>query len=137
MVSRVLMSASAAIVLVVGALHLRALFFSPELRPRDLELEARMKEVSPVVTSLTTMWKAWVGFNAMQSVGLMLFGVVYAYLSLFRFQVLREDPFLLSAGAVFLGSLVVLARRYLFNIPERVFAVALVLYVLGAAVAVV
>jgi hypothetical protein len=28
------------------------------------------------------MWKAWIGFNASHSFGLILFGTVYAYLAL-------------------------------------------------------
>jgi hypothetical protein len=39
-------------------------------------------------------------------------------------------------GAIFLGSLVVLFERYLYYLPAVVFAIALVLYVVGAALAV-
>jgi hypothetical protein len=87
-------------VLFAGTLHLHGTFFGPDLRPQDPELEARMKEVSPNVTSRTTMWKAWVGFNAILSLGLMLFGVLYGYLAVFQFQVLRQDRTLqLLAGS--------------------------------------
>ncbi len=82
------------------------------------------------------MWKAWIGFNAIQSLGLMLFGLLYGYLAIFQFQVLLQDRFLQLVGAIFLVSLVVLAKRYLFNIPVVVFAISLVLYVVGAAIAV-
>ena len=136
MLPQILISASAVIMLIVGVLQLRAMFFGPELRPRDPALEARMKEVSLAVTSQTTIWKVWIGFNASQSLGLVLFGVLYGYLSIFQFQVLLQSPFLLLAGAFFLGCLVVLAQRYLFSIPLAVFAGALVFYVVGAALAV-
>ncbi len=95
-----------------------------------------MKEVSPVDTHQTTMWKAWIGFNASQSLGLMLFGLLYGYLSIFQFQVLLQAWFLLLVGAIFLGGIVVLAKRYLFSIPLVVFAGAFVLYVVGSALAV-
>jgi hypothetical protein len=77
------MSASAVITLIAGALHLGGTFFGPDLRPRDPELETRMKEVPLVDSSQTTMWKAWIGFNAILSLGLILFGVLYGYLSIF------------------------------------------------------
>ncbi|CAA9464243.1 MAG: hypothetical protein AVDCRST_MAG12-114 [uncultured Rubrobacteraceae bacterium] len=136
MLPQILISASAAITLVAGALHLGGTFFGPDLRPRDPELEKRMKEVPLVDSSQTTMWKAWIGFNAITSLGLILFGVLYGYLSIFRFQVLLQAPLLLLVGAVFLGGLVVLFKRYLYYLPAVVFTIALVLYVVGAALAV-
>jgi hypothetical protein len=133
--TQILISASATILLVVGILHLRALFFSAELRPKDADLEAGMKRASPGVSSLTTMWRCWVGFNAIMSIGLMLFGALYGYLSIFQLPVLRQAPFLLLAGALFLASLVAIARRYLFDIPVLVFAIAFILYAAGAVAA--
>lgn len=137
MLSQILISASAVITLIAGALHLHGTFFGPDLRPRDPELEKRMKEVPLVDSSQTRMWKAWIGFNAITSLGLILFSVLYGYLSIFQFQVLLQVPLLLLVGAIFLGSLVVIAQRYLYNLPAVVFAIALVLYVAGAALAVV
>lgn len=136
MLSPILISAGAVITLIAGALHLGGTFFGPDLRPQDPDLEARMKEVPLVDSSQTTMWKAWIGFNAILSLGLILFGVLYGYLSIFRSRVLLQAPLLLLVGAVFLGSLVVLFWRYLYNLPAVVFAIALVLYVVGAALAV-
>lgn len=101
---QILISASAAIVLIVGALHLVFTFYGHRLRPRDPDLETRMKQVSPGITRQTTMWKTWIGFNASHSIGLMLFGVVYGYLALLQLQVLLQSWFLLWVGAVFLLS---------------------------------
>jgi hypothetical protein len=137
MLSQILISASAAIVLIAGTLHLHGTFFGPDLRPQDPELEARMKEVSPNVTSRTTMWNVWIGFNAILSLGLMLFGVLYGYLAIFRFQVLLQDRPLQLVGAIFLVSLVVIWKRYTYYLPVVVFGISLVLYVVGSAIAVV
>ena len=136
MLPQILISASAAIGLFAGTLHLHGTFFGPDLRPQDPELEARMKEVSPNVTSQTTMWKAWIGFNAILSLGLMLFGLLYGYLAVFQFAVLQQSPFLLLVGLIFLASLVVLWKRYTYYLPVVVFAISLVLYGVGAAIAV-
>jgi hypothetical protein len=136
MVPQILISASGAIALLAGTLHLHGTFFGPDLRPRDPELEARMKDVPLNVSSQTTMWKAWIGFNAILSLGLMLFGLLYGYLAAFRFAVLQQSPFLLLVGLVFLASLVVIWKRYTYYLPAVVFAVSLVLYGVGAAIAV-
>ena len=136
MLPRLLIVASAAIGLLAGTLHLHGTFFGPDLRPRDPGLEARMKEVPLNVSSQTTMWNAWIGFNAILSLGLMLFGLSYGYLAVFRFTVLRQSPFLLAIGFLFLASLVVIWKRYTYYLPVVVFAVSLVLYVVGAVLAV-
>ena len=95
-----------------------------------------MKEVSPNLTSQTTMWNAWIGFNAILSLGLMLFGLVYGYLAVFQFAVLQQSLFLLLVGFIFLASLVVLWKCYTYYLPVVVFAISLVLYGIGAALAV-
>jgi hypothetical protein len=82
MIPSVLVAFSAAIILTLGMIHLRYTFSGPKLHPREEALEAQMKLVSPVITRETTMWKAWVGFNASHSYGAILFGAVYGYLAL-------------------------------------------------------
>jgi hypothetical protein len=136
MLPQILIAASAAIWLLAGALHLHGTFFGSDLRPHDPKLEARMKEVALNVSSQTAMWKAWLGFNAILSLGLMLFGLVYGYLAVFQFALLQQSPFLLLVGVIFLASLVVLWKLYTYYLPAVVSALALVLYAVGAALAV-
>lgn len=57
-----LVAASAAIVLLLGLVHLLYTFHGAKLHPRDATLMVAMRQVSPVLTRQTTMWKAWVGF---------------------------------------------------------------------------
>jgi hypothetical protein len=136
MLPQILIAASAVIGLLAGTLHLQGTFFGSDLRPQDPELETRMKEVALNVSSQTTMWKAWIGFNSILSLGLMLFGLLYGYLAVFQFAVLQQFPFLLLIGFTFLASLVVLWKRYTYYLPVVVFAVALILYGVGAVMAV-
>ena len=101
------------------------------LQPRDRELQARMQEVSPVITRQTTMWRAWVGFNATHSCGLLLFGAIYGYLALVHSSVLFHSAFLLSLGLALLLGYVFIARKYFFRIPFRGVLLATLLYALG------
>ena len=135
MISQCLLTISAAIVLLTGTLHLHGTFFGSDLRPSDPLLEARMRQVSLNVSGDTTMWKAWIGFNAILSFGLILFGVVYGYLAMFRFPVLQESGLLVSAGALFLSSLALLWKHYTFWLPSLVFTAALALFLAGASMA--
>lgn len=128
-----LITASAAIILLLGLVHLLYTFRGGKLHPRDDELKARMKEVTPVLTRKTTMWKAWVGFNASHSFGAILFGLVYGYLALLHSAFLLQSPFLLSAGLLLLAGYVFLGWRYWFSVPFRSIVVATVCYVIALA----
>jgi hypothetical protein len=135
MTPTILIAASAAIALALGAAHLAFTFSGPNLTPRDPALEARMREVSPVITRQTTMWRCWVGFNASHSLSAILFGCVYGYLALAQPAVLFRSAFLATLGGLFLLAYLVLARRYWFSAPFRWLAVASTLYAAGFAAA--
>jgi hypothetical protein len=124
-----LVAAGATVILLLGLIHLLYTFRGHKLRPRDAQLEARLREVSPMITRETTMWKAWIGFNASHSFGLILFGTVYAYLALAHGSFLFGSPFLLAAGLLLLLGYVFLAQRYWFSVPFRGVVLATVLYV--------
>ena len=123
-----LLAASATVILLLGLIHLLYTFRGRKLHPRDAELEARLREVSPVITRETTMWKAWVGFNASHSFGAILFGLVYVYLSLVHGSFLFGSPFLLSVGFILLLGYAFLGLRYWFSVPFRGIVLATILY---------
>ncbi|HEY0703686.1 MAG TPA: hypothetical protein VGD60_13045 [Candidatus Acidoferrales bacterium] len=126
-------AASAAIILLLGCVHLLYTFRGPNLQPRDPDLAARMAEVSPVITRQTTMWRVYVGFNATHSLGLILFGLVYGYLAIFQSPFLSRSWFLLGLGLVVLLSYAVVAKLYFFAAPFRGVVLATVLYLIGMA----
>ena len=128
-----LVAAGAAIVLILGVLHLVLTFHGPTLRPRDPALEASMRTVHPVITRQTTMWKLWIGFNASHSASAILFGSVYGYLALLQPALLLRSPFLAALGGLFLLGYLVLARTCFFSTPFRCLVVASMLYGAGFA----
>ena len=62
-----LLAASASISFALGAAHLLITFRGDKLYPETPRCTPGLRDVSPVITSETTMWKAWVGFNACHS----------------------------------------------------------------------
>jgi len=90
-----------------------------------------MKTVSPVLTRQTTMWKAWVGFNASHSCGALLFGAVYGYLGLAHDEFLFDSPFLLALGALLLAGYAVLGKLYWFSVPYHGIVLSCILYSAG------
>ncbi len=131
MVAQTLLAAGALVILVLGTAHLFMTFASNKFSPRDSELEARLKLVAPVISSQTTMWRAWVGFNASHSTGAVLFGLVYGYLAAFHFSFLVASTFLSLLGCACLVCYLVLAKLYWFSVPLVGIGLALGLYLAG------
>lgn len=131
MFASLLIAASAAVIFTLGLIHLIYTFRGTKLHPRAAELEASMKTVSPVITQQTTMWKAWIGFNASHSYGALLFGAVYAYLALAHGTFLFASPFLLALGALLLAGYIALGKLYWFSVPYRGILLSSVLYAAG------
>jgi hypothetical protein len=126
-----LMTVSTLVLLALGVLHLIYTFSGPKLTPRDAALQARMSEVPLVITRQTTMWRAWIGFNASHSMGAILFGLVYGFLANAHPQLLFNSPFLLAVGLAMLGGLAVLAKLYWFRIPFAGVVISMACYVLS------
>jgi hypothetical protein len=130
-----LIALAAAIVFGLGLLHLVLTFRGPRLLPRDRELRAQMEHSTLVLTRETSVWKAWIGFNASHSLGAMLFGAVYGHLALVQPTALAGSTFLLAVGAVVLLAYAGLGRCYWFSVPFRGIVLSLLLYAAGVVAA--
>ncbi len=129
MSATVLMVASAAIVFVLGTLHLIYTFFGSKLTPRDPALQKSMGEISPVLTKETNMWRCWVGFNASHSMGAMLYGLIYGFLAIAHSSLLFSSPYLLVVGLLTVGGFFALSKAYWFSIPFVGTGISLAFYV--------
>ena len=123
-----LIAASSLIVLTLGSLHLLFTFRGNKLNPRDPAVQVQMEAAAPVISRETTMWKAWVGFNASHSYGAIVTGLIYIYLALVHPAFLLASPFLLGLGLLRLLAYLHLAQRYWFSAPFRGIALASLLY---------
>ena len=124
-------AASAAVILLLGFLHLLYTFRGPKLHPRDPDLTAKMTTVSPVITQETTVWRIWVGLNASLGIGLVLFSAVYGYLAICHSAFLFRSWFLQALGVAVLLSYAAVAKIYFFSAPFRGIVLAGVLYLIG------
>jgi hypothetical protein len=93
-----------------------------------------MMAVSPVITRETTMWRAWVGFNATHSFGLILFSALYGYLAIRPSPSRFHSWFLLALGFALLPGYSVIGKLYFFTAPFRGVVLAVALYLLGIVV---
>jgi hypothetical protein len=135
-VAALLVAASAAVILALGVIHLVYTFHGSKLWPRDAAVMQSMQQAPLMLTRRTTMWRAWVGFNASHSCGAIFFGLVYGYLALAAPKFLFASPFLCAVGLVLLLGYAFLGVRYWFSAPFRGIVLASVLYAAGLVAAI-
>jgi hypothetical protein len=129
----ILMVTSATIIALLGTGHLVMTFRGPKLLPRDRELRAAMNRTHPVITTQTTIWRAWIGFNASHSMGAIMFGFFYGYLALAHPDLLFRSMPLLVFGLATLLAYLILAKVYWFITPLLGISISLVCYALSVA----
>ena len=108
----------------LGFAHLLFTFFTNKFDAFNSDVTESMKGTTPVLTKETTMWEAWVGFNASHSLGAILIAAVYIPLAAFNMDVISENIYysilLVIISLAYLG----LAHRYWFKVPLLGIAVA-------------
>ena len=129
MTSRILMTASAGILLVLGIVHLIYTFSGSGLLPRDATLQATLNQAPLSITKETTVRRAWTGFNASHGMGLIFFGLIYGFLALYHTELLFDSAYLLAVGFAVLTGFCVLAKLYWFSVPLVGLLISLVCYV--------
>ena len=133
LIEQVLIIVGASIFGILGAVHLAYTYFTNKFEAFDASVTEAMKSTSPILTKETTIWNAWVGFNASHSLGALLVAAVYVPLAVFHFEMLRESLWFSALPVVVGASYLVLAKKYWFKIPFFGVLVALFCF-LGAAV---
>lgn len=123
-----LVAASALILGLLGAAHLYFTFRSPAFHPRDRALTEKLKQVAPLVSKQTTMWRAGLGFHASHSLGALLFAAMFSYLALLQATLFFGSLFLMGLGLAGLSAYFLLARAYWFRVPQLGLGAALALY---------
>lgn len=123
--------ASAAVLGLLGCVHLVFTFYGNKFDPRDEMVTEALRVVSPNISRQTTMARAAKGFHASHSLGAMQFALVWGYLALVQWTVLAQSTFLLALGMGVLLAYLALAQHYWFSVPQRGIALANVLYVTG------
>lgn len=101
----------------LGTAHLLYTFCTDKFDPNVAATKAAMQASHPLLTRRTTVWRAWVGFNASHSLGAMLFAALYLILAIGHIEWLRASPALAWLAVVGSGGYLLLAVRYWFRTP--------------------
>ncbi len=115
--AQILIITGAAIFGILGSVHLIYTFFTNKFDPYDLSAKDAMPGTSLVLTKDTTVWKAWIGFNASHSLGAMLIAAFYIPLALWDFAVIENSLWFTWLPVITGLSYLFLAKKYWFNIP--------------------
>lgn len=133
MTDQILLIIGASIFGILGFAHLFYTFCTNKFDARDRTVTTAMNNTSPVLTKETTMWKAWIGFNASHSLGAMLVMAFYVPLAATNIQVIRESVWF-SLLPVLIGlAYLYLAKKYWFRTPFIGILISTVCFV-GAAI---
>ena len=116
----------------LGTIHLLYTFFTTKLHPYDPKVVEVMKGTSLRLTQETTIWRAWLGFNASHSSGVMLFAAIYLPLIMFHFEVIRDSLWFSVLPVIIAISYLILAIKYWFKIPLFGILISLVCFITSA-----
>ncbi|MES2329513.1 MAG: hypothetical protein V4539_07920 [Bacteroidota bacterium] len=129
MVAKYLWETGSLIITILGSLHLYYTFFTNKFSSRNEKMVQDMKTSFPNLTRRTTMWNAWIGFNASHSSGAMFIGIINFYLAFNYFTLLRSDHFFFLFSIVTMGFYGWLGKKYWFNIPFAGIIVSLICFI--------
>lgn len=117
MVSQVLFLVGASIFGLLGFVHLIYTFFTDKFNPHNSDVAQAMKGTSLNITKETTIWRAWVGFNASHSLGAILFAAIYIPLAFSHIQFINNNSWFAVLPSIIGFSYLLLAKNYWFRIP--------------------
>ena len=131
MIARILICTGSLIILGLGFLHLSYTFFTNKFLPRNSNVEREMKNTTPRLTKSTTLWNAWIGFNASHGLGAMYFGSLNLFLAIWYFTFFQESVVLHLLNIATLLFYLFLAKRYWFRIPLMGIGIASICFIMA------
>ncbi len=132
MIEQILLITGAAIFGILGTLHLYYTFFTNKFTTRDRKVVEAMKGTSPMLTGQTSMWNAWIGFNASHSLGAMVIAIFYILLATTHMEVIRETKSFSLLAVLIGGSYSYLAKKYWFRVPFIGILIATICFAVSA-----
>ena len=129
MLAKYLWEFGSLVIFMLGSIHLFYTFFTNKFNLRNESLMSEMKKSNFILTKETTIWKAWIGFNASHASGALFIGIVNFYLASRHFQLLITDGFLPLFSIATIAFYAWLAKRFWFRIPFLGISIALVCYI--------
>lgn len=136
--AQILFVIAAAIFCFLGVTHvvltIRDMYDPRSLTPTDDTVRQAMIGARLRLAPVTTIWRAWVGFNLSHSLGLLVFAGMFGGLALFNFRLVESSLALKVAAVVVAGTYAVLAALYWFPVPAAMAACGALLFLAASVV---
>ncbi len=129
MLSQVLLIIGASIFGLLGFVHLIYTFFTDKFNPYNPDVKTAMKSTTVTITKETTVWYAWVGFNASHSLGAILFAAIYLPLAFSHIEFIANNSWFAVLPSIVSISYLLLAKSYWFKIPFFGFLISTLCFV--------
>ena len=118
MIAKYLWIAGSIPFIILGSIHLYYTFFSNKFSSRTASVDDAMKNSFPVLTKETTMWKAWIGFNASHSSGAIYIGLINFIIAI-QYPEILQSPLFLILNIITVFFYCWLGKKYWFGIPFK------------------
>lgn len=113
----------------LGFVHLIYTFFTDKFNPYSPDVTAAMKSTTVTITKETTIWYAWVGFNASHSLGAIIFAAIYLPLAFSHIEFIANNSWFAILPSIVSISYLLLAKSYWFKIPFFGFLISTLCFV--------
>jgi hypothetical protein len=101
----------------MGTMHLLYTFFTNKFNPKNLSLIREMRNTSPILSDGLNFWKAWVGFNASHSSGIIFMAIMNIFLVTRDFSWISSSNFFFLFNILTMAFYVFMVKRYWFRPP--------------------
>jgi len=119
--------------IILGTMHLLYTFFTNKFSSRNKTLDEEMKRSFPVLTKATTMWKAWMGFNASHSSGAMYIGIINLFVAI-QYTSILENSLFLFLNIITVLFYLWLGKKYWFKTPFTGVLISTVCFITAAVI---
>ncbi len=131
MPEQILLITGASIFGLLGLIHLFYTFFSHKFNAFDPAVTQAMKKTSPVISKETSIWAAWVGFNASHSLGAILVAAFYIPMAASHIALIQQSLWFSLLPSITGLCYLILAKKYWFKIPFVGILIATICFVLA------
>jgi hypothetical protein len=136
-VVQLLLTVGSGIFLLLGAAHgvltLKDLGNPRNFTPRDAKLRTAMQQSTIAFHPKINLWQAWLGFNLSHSLGLVMFGGAFLYVSIFHSLLFSQSSLLQGCSILVSAAYLVMSLKFWFSNPAIGSGISMGCFVLAAA----
>ena len=134
---QILLIAGSSIFLLLGAIHgvltLKDLGNPRYFTPRDANLRTAMEHSTIALHPKINLWQAWLGFNLSHSLGLVMFGGAFLYISIFHSPLFSQSSLLQGCSIVVSAAYLIMSLKFWFANPAIGSGISMGCFILAAA----